>query len=520
MRRTIRGYYWRTQSVALITSLIVLLFPMNSIGVAGNTDVAYTTVKAMKVGWNLGNTLDAYSPNADAYQLAQQKRDKYQIMAVYSTKTYSGWDASPTASLTSDGSEYVLKWNIKKLNSDIKQQSGSFSFQIINQDIGDTGSKTLDFTVTKAEFIKKDGSVVKLSSIVGKHSKSIKNHVTDYTIADLTRQSKIKTAADVLGGTLTIGIKINKYPMPKAPQVTKEVYYETLWGNPVTSTIMIDDIKKAGFGAVRIPVTYYNHIDSNGKIDTAWLARVKQVVQYVIDNDMYCMINLHHDTGEKGWMKADPLTLDKTATKYKAIWKQIATSMKGYNNTLVFEGYNELLNKANKWSWADENSYQAANLLNQVFVDTVRSTGGNNAQRPLVVNTYAASAEEKEISSFVLPKDSAKQRLIVQVHYYGTSQNGIAAVVERLHKSFVSKGIPVIIGEAGMDKKNSEADRIKYGKFLVSTAKKHDITVFWWDDGNYANKAGALSNYALYDRAAKRWHHPKIVQALVSASRN
>lgn len=328
MKTILKKPFWKTTTLAVavfIPLLIYLLSHTNTIGVEEGSNSAATTVKAMQVGWNLGNTLDAYNTNGDAYEILQQKRDKYQIMATYSTKTYSGWDASPASNIPSNGPDLVLNWNITKLNSALNQESGNFSFQIINQDVGDTGSNNLDFTVTKAQFTTKDGAIVTLSDIVGDHSGSIANKVTPYVKSDLTMYENLNTTADVLGGTLTIGIKINNYPMPKAPKVTKEVYYETLWGNPVTTKAMIDEIKKAGFGAVRIPVTYYNHIDSNGNIDPAWLARVKQVVQYVIDNNMYCIINVHHDTGEKAWIKADLSKMDTTVTKYKNIWNQIAS---------------------------------------------------------------------------------------------------------------------------------------------------------------------------------------------------
>lgn len=514
----IKNKHWKWIAFFVVISLSLLIVFSNRTLVTGSSN-ANIIAKELGVGWNLGNTLDAYSTNLDAYEIAQQKRDKYQIMAVYETKQYSGWDASSVPYISEDGSEFILEWDIKNLNSDTKQLSGSFAFQIINQEIENSGIDTLDFTVNTAEFIKSDGSVVKLNDMLGKYSESINNKVTQYIKSDLTKQSKLKTAKEVINGTLKIGVTITQYPMPENLLVSKQQFYETFWGNPVTSKALIDDIKDAGFGTVRIPVTYYNHIDSNGKIDKAWLERVKEVVQYVIDNDMYCIINVHHDTGAKGWLRADPATLNVNLKKYTYIWEQVSDYMKEIDDKLLFEGYNELLNESNKWSWADDESYKAANDLNQAFVNTVRSSGGNNPDRYLIVNTYASSAEEREIKSFILPKDKIKDRLIVQVHYYGSNQSSILAVVERLNKHFVSKGIPVIIGEAGMNHQSTEADRIQYAKYLVSTAKKHNVTVFWWDDGNYAHKEGELSDYALYDRHANKWVYPKIVEALISAAK-
>lgn len=487
---------------------------------AEEPDVAAQVVSKMRVGWNLGNALDAYSKSEFSYVTAQQKRDKYQIMAAYSTKPYSGWDASSTPYISSTSSSCELNWKITKLNSKKDGACGNFSFQIINNSLEDTGENTLEFSVTKAKFTTVDGSAIMLSDMLGHYSKPIKNKVTTYVVSDLTRISQLASTKDILGGTLTIEVKINHYPMPKTSNtLSKEHYYETLWGNPITSKKMIDMIKEAGFGAVRVPVTFRNHMDEKGNIDEAWLARISEVVQYVLDNDMYCIINMHHDTGDKGWLKADAKSLDTTGVKFKNAWKQIAEYFKGYDESLLFEGYNEILNSSNKWSWAGQDSYNAANQLNQIFVDTVRSTGGHNTERCLIVNTYAASIEEEVISRFVLPKDSVKNRLIVEAHYYGSSHKGITNVLARMNRKFVSQGVPVIIGECGTDFEMPETDRIKYTKHLVFTAEKYGITIFWWDDGNYANKAGAQCKYAILDRYGLKWYHPEIAKTLVQASK-
>lgn len=480
---------------------------------------AVDVVKDMGVGWNLGNTLDSYSTDVSAYNTYIQKRGNYQMMATYSTKYYSGWDVSPCPYFSATSSDCTLTWNISSLNSSKTQSCGKFAFQLINNALVDTGTDTVGFTVTNAQFKTASGIVIKLSDLIGTYSKPIINNVTSYVVADLTKIPQLKTTADILGGQLTISVKINKYPLPKTPSISKEAYYETLSGNPITTKAMIDKVKAAGFKAVRIPVTYYNHMDSQGNIDIVWLQRVAAVVNYALNDGMYCIINMHHDTGADGWLKADASSFSTSSVKFQKAWQQIAAYFKDYNNKLLFEGYNEILNSSNQWVTTDNSAFSVANKLNQIFVDTVRSTGSNNSTRCLVLNTYAANAENDAVSNFVLPKDSAANRLIVSVHYYGTSQTGISSVLTRLNSKFTSKGIPVIIGEFGTTFKTSDSSRISSANYLITSAKKYGITCFWWDDGNYANKAGAQCNYALLDRCSLNWYSPTLVQAIVAASR-
>lgn len=341
---------------------------------------------------------------------------------------------------------------------------------------------------------------------------------TTYTATDVVKSMRIGWN---LGNTLDSCPKDNAsaYESQKTLGITKEAYYETLSGNPVTTKTMIDKVKSAGFGAVRIPVTYYNHMDSKGNIDKGWLQRVAAVVNYALADNMYCIINMHHDTGQNGWLKADNSTFSTNSVKFKNAWKQISAYFKNYNNKLLFEGYNEILNSSNQWTGADALSYAAANKLNQLFVGTVRNTGGKNRTRCLIVNTYAANAETDAVNNFELPEDSVPNRLIVGVHYYGTSPSDISSVLNRLSTKFTSNKIPVIIGEFGTDFKTEESSRIASADFLITNAKKYNITCFWWDDGNYADKAGAQCDYALLDRCSLNWYSPALVQAIIDASK-
>ena len=322
--------------------------------------------------------------------------------------------------------------------------------------------------------------------------------------------------------------------------ITANEFYETLWGNPVTTPEIIESIAQMGFGAMRVPVTYTDHLDENFIIRPEWLARVEQVVNYVLDNDMYCIINIHHDTGSGAWpwLRADPRNIAWMEEKLAVVWTQIAEHFKDYGDRLIFEGFNEILDAESNWNDASRSAHNAVNRLNQVFVDTVRGTGGNNAERFLIVKTYAASTRADVLASFKLPNDSAESRLIVGVHNYGVRsftwndwtdtysdwdyvRDGlpVEAMIRRLYEAFVSQGIPVIIGEFGAENKNNTADRIKFAEHYVAAARRYGITCFWWDDGGQALDAEGIRNFALFDRHRNKWHFPEIAEAIIQAAR-
>jgi len=325
---------------------------------------------------------------------------------------------------------------------------------------------------------------------------------------------------------------------------TPERYYETCWGNPVTTAENIAAVAKAGFGAIRVPVTFSDHMDEDFKIRREWLLRVEQVVKYVLENDMYCIINIHHDTGHGSWpwLKADSGNLAKLERQLRTVWLQIAAHFADYGDKLIFESFNEILDIQDRWSGSDSASYTAVNRLNQVFVDAVRSTGHNNANRFLIVKTYAASTEEDALDAFALPKDSVADRLIVGVHYYGTvafvmhqSQVGwteaytdwspvrdgrpVEKALKQLNGRFVEKGIPVIVSEFGAQNKGNTADRAKYAAHYVITAKQFGIACFWWDTGGQAENADSVDSTTLLDRAGNKWYFPEIVDAMVKAAK-
>ena len=184
-----------------------------------------------------------------------------------------------------------------------------------------------------------------------------------------------KEVVDSIGMGWNLGNQLDCWNSNKNSSVD-----ETAWGNPSVSKQLINEVHNAGFNSIRIPVTYYNHMDDEYNIDKKWLDQVAKIVQYVIDNDMYCIINVHHDTGSDGWLTADATTITQNKKRLAYMWKQIATYFKEYDGKLIFEGFNEILNTSKKWDYAGTTTYDATNQLNQTFVDTVRKSGGKNAK--------------------------------------------------------------------------------------------------------------------------------------------
>lgn len=279
--------------------------------------------------------------------------------------------------------------------------------------------------------------------------------------------------------------------------------FETAWGNPIITKKLIKSVKENGFNAIRIPVTYLEKMDSDGNVDKKWFFRVKEVVDYVIEENMYCIINVHHDCGggEETWLRADKeMYSNGMSEKYEHLWKQIAEYFKDYDEKLLFESFNEILDKNSNWGGSNQESYEIVNKLNQLFVDTVRNSGGNNYFRNLIVLPYSADAQ---VSGFRIPTDKVKNHLIAEVHIYDPSdfcngidktwdlsdKNEIETIFARINeKVIIEQNVPMIIGEFGsqvkFNTKKSNEERAKYAFDFVSTAKKYGITCFWWDNGS------------------------------------
>lgn len=299
---------------------------------------------------------------------------------------------------------------------------------------------------------------------------------------------------------------------------------ETLWGNPKATKDLFTSLKKNGVNAVRIPVTWRDHMDSDGNIDREWMDRVQQVVDYAYSQGMYVIINVHHDGGGDpkfgAWIiEESQKDYNTFLKKYKNIWKQIAERFKNYSDYLIFESMNEVgfdtLYNKNK---AD--AYNLINKINQDFVDIIRATGGNNAKRHLLIAGYYTDIERTCDSLYKMPDDKAG-RCILSVHYYtpwdfctcdikhtwGTNSEvrQMETLIGKMKKNFVDKGIPVIIGEyaaSGSDLSSC----IFFIEKLNKLCSDYGIATFIWDSGSQVN------------RKTYKWRTPQYLEALKRAT--
>jgi len=190
---------------------------------------------------------------------------------------------------------------------------------------------------------------------------------------------------------------------------------ETSWGNPLTTQKLLDSVKAAGFKSVRIPVAWskFTGDTSTYTIDTTWLNRVQEVVDYVLKDSMYAIINEHWDGG---WQQPTYKDSAYVSHRLAVMWEQIALHFRDYGDHLLFAGTNEI-GIAGYWGPPSEENYTVQNSFNQTFVNAVRSTGGRNSYRYLVIQGYITNIDHT-VSYFAAPVDATPNRLMVEVHYY------------------------------------------------------------------------------------------------------
>ncbi|MBQ8780053.1 MAG: cellulase family glycosylhydrolase [Oscillospiraceae bacterium] len=295
--------------------------------------------------------------------------------------------------------------------------------------------------------------------------------------------------------------------------------YEKAWGQPITTEEIIRAVKNSGFDSVRIPVAWSNMMSSDGKytISEKYFERVDEIVGYVLENDMYCIINIHWDGGWwKDFGSSDEKVQAEAMKKYKAMWTQIANHYADYSDKLIFESANEELGSGTKGNSSMAESYERVNMINQTFVDLVRSTGGKNKNRPLLIAGYDTDIAKTADSRFKMPTDSAKGKLLVSVHYYSPStfciadnesnswgykdswgtQSDIDAMKKDLEKlkRFTDAGYGVVIGEYGVaHKKSGSSYTAKKGtdlffKNVVELSEKYGFCPMLWDCSDWLSR--------------------------------
>ena len=289
--------------------------------------------------------------------------------------------------------------------------------------------------------------------------------------------------------------------------------WETAWGNPVTKPELLKMMRKAGFNTMRIPVTWFVHPDSQGNIDVEWMKRVHEVVDYVIDQGMYCILNTHHETANgddhPAKLIADPDNYRENKEWFENVWKQIANEFKDYDQHLLFEGYNEMTDENGFFGFPYDKSdetdvqevFQAINDYAQSFVNAVRSTGGNNRGRNLIVNTYSACVGPVEegwcLRPYIelkIPNDVTENHIIFGIHCYGMDNESDArGVIKNVNNCFTSRGVPTIISEYGIDMNNFDIA-------LSKQASENDIAPIIW---NHDFCDGIFREYPIFNDTEK-----------------
>lgn len=345
---------------------------------------------------------------------------------------------------------------------------------------------------------------------------------------------------------------------------------ETAWSNPVVTQELISAVADAGFKSVRVPVSYLSMIDdANGyAVDSAWLDRVEEVVQYCYAEGLYVIINVHGDgynSIDGGWLLCNDLeNQEYICEKYDALWKQVAERFKDYDEHLIFEAMNEEFDGETYAGDINREYYANINNYNQIFIDAVRSTGAKNTHRYLMITGWNTNIDYTVGDyGFEMPTDpdctAGENRLMMSVHYYdpwdycgeeniktflwgargqaaieaGVASSGMGnwgqedfldGQMQKLYDSYISQNIPVVIGEYGcIDKTTADANnpgeiqanRVYYNGYLAGKAASMGIIPVYWDNGH-----NSTYGFGLFDRSTYEQTQPEIISAIIEAVAN
>ncbi len=306
-----------------------------------------------------------------------------------------------------------------------------------------------------------------------------------------------------------------------------EMAIEECWQGVHTTPELIKKIHELGFTSIRIPVSWHNHVSDDLTISEQWLDRVEEVVDYALDEDMYVIINIHHDNHpEANGYYPDMAHMDQSKRYVERIWSQVGERFKDRDEHLIFESLNEprLVGTSVEWNFSNANkncqeSQQCINELNALFVNTIRAQGGNNATRYLMCPGYCAAPDGAMNPWFELPEDPSglKNHIIVSIHAYtpynfaleypGTksfdlnaegSTSDIDQLMSKLYMTFILEGTPVVIGEFGARNKGGNLqDRVDYAAYYTAKARDRGIPVVWWDNNEFN---GSGENFGIINR--------------------
>ena len=449
----------------------------------GEIESAWDFKKNLKIGWNLGMSFSANInyPDIIKYKIIVNNEKDMKTSDLFECDINNKFNADMNFVKT-----IVLEFDIPYTYLD-----GVLYWEIEN----------LSFNNKIVYYIKEYQSVVK----DGKLEVSINtNNVID--IKDINIQ-----------------IKINKFYEDNTHE--KVNFYETFWCNIKTTKQLFKTLKNEGFNAIRISFDVYNHIDENDVIDDKWLSRLKEVVDWCIQLDMYCLVDIVETYG----LYVDNLNEDKV-NLFIYLWEQLATFFQDYGGKLLFSPFNEIRNSKGNWDTNNVEELANMNHLYQIFVDTIRSTGGYNKERNLLLTTYAASFSNSILEKFMIPNDSVNNHLLVECHNYqpvrftfneinlGSTdfltewgnfkdKKEMKKIFQSLNKFIKKTRLPLIIGEFGVVDRIASSERIEYLNHYIRNARKYKIGLFIFDDAH---------DFAIIDRKTCQFIDDKLVDAILS----
>ncbi|MDN0200041.1 cellulase family glycosylhydrolase [Streptomyces sp. S.PNR 29] len=301
---------------------------------------------------------------------------------------------------------------------------------------------------------------------------------------------------------------------------------ETSWGNPPVTRALLKKVRSQGFKSIRLPVTWGIHQGSapGYTIDPAWMAKVRQVVDWALDENLYVMLNMHHDSWM--WVNTLPTDHDAVLARYTATWTQIAEEFRDEPSRLVFESINEPTFSDTS---GDDQNYRLLAELNRVFQRIVRESGGGNTDRLLVLPTLYTNSDQGRLDALAAELTALRDPMVATtIHFYGwwpfsvniagytrfdaTSEQDLTGQFDRAYHTFVAHGIPVIIGEYALLAYDHTRPGIiergevrKYFEYVGYYARERRLTTMLWDAGQFLN------------RTTLQWRDPELFAQIKSS---
>lgn len=435
---------------------------------------------------------------------------------------YENTGGSKTFNITA---KTTTSWSIKTAAEWITFSSASGS-----------SNQTITVNANKNTLTEERNATIKISTSTDEATINVIQKAAEKIVTDIPEDSSNMSdyTAVQLATELGVGINIGN--------TLEAICTETSWGNPKINQELINGIKAAGFKSVRIPIAWscYFSDPENFSIKDSFFNRVEEVVNLVIEADMFAIINIHWDGG---WMNEPTYAKqDEINKRLDIMWKQIATNFRDYDYHLIFAGTNEVMFEGNHNPPSTEYA-EVQSSYNQTFINTVRKTGGRNSYRYLAVQTFNTNIDHG-VNDFVKPNDTVEKRMLLEVHYYDPyeftlktdsdkfwqwganatdnsatpnygNENHLKAQLDKLVTSFVSKGIGVFIGEFGAVRRNiSGSDNYvaDYLSAVTSEALTRGIAPIYWDNG--PTDASNSGSFGLFNRSTGEEVHPHLIDAL------